>query len=48
MEDLKAYSIRMPKDLWKFLKKESMEQEVSMNSIILECIIRYKNKLKKG
>ena len=21
MEDLKAYSIRMPKDLWKFLKK---------------------------
>lgn len=48
MEDLKVYSLRLPKELWRFLKKESMEQEVSMNSIILECILKYKNKLKKG
>ncbi len=47
MEELKTYSIRMPRDVWKFLKKESAEQEVSMNSIILECIMKYKNKMKK-
>ncbi len=49
MTDEKQVLIRMPKDIWMFLKKTSADQETSMREIILNSVITYKNKIdKKG
>lgn len=47
MEELKSFNIRLPKNIWKFLKKSAAEQEVSMLSIITECLERYKKNQEK-
>lgn len=48
MQELKTFNVRLPKDLWLFLKKESADQETSMCEIILTCLTKYrKNKEKK-
>lgn len=39
----KLLNIRMPKDLWIFLKQCSMQKEKSMNQIVLTAINRYRN-----
>lgn len=44
---MKALNIRIPKNLWKFLKKEAFEQEISMNHIIVSCLEKYRNRVKK-
>lgn len=41
---IKTMNIRIPKDLWGFLKQASVDQEVSMNMIINKCLTKYKNK----
>jgi hypothetical protein len=43
----KAFSVRFTKDMWKFLRIASVEQERSMAEIITECVDRYKNRLEK-
>ena len=49
MQDTKAFQIRMPKETWVFLKKKAVDQERSMNDLILSCVEkfkkRYENKL---
>lgn len=47
MEELKSFNIRLPKTIWKFLKKTSAEQEVSMISIITDCLEKYKKNQEK-
>jgi hypothetical protein len=42
MNEIKPFSIRLPKTLWAFLKKKSIEQERAMNEIIIDCIKRYR------
>ncbi len=44
-EELKNFSIRMPKDLWVFLKMITIESEESMADIVNNCLRRYKNKV---
>jgi len=36
--------MRMPKDIWLFLKKAAATQEVSMTDIIVDCVNKYKKK----
>lgn len=43
-EQLKPFHIRMPKELWLFLKSRSAEQEEPMGSIVIRCIEKYKKK----
>jgi len=46
-EDIKAFNVRLPKDLWLFLKKQAMEHEVSMNTILFKCVERCKKDMGK-
>lgn len=43
--ELKTFNMRMPKELWMFLKKTAAQQEVSMTEIIVRCVAKYKKKL---
>jgi predicted HicB family RNase H-like nuclease len=42
--ELKSFNMRMPKEMWLFLKKTSASQEISMTELILRCVERYKKK----
>jgi hypothetical protein len=45
---LKAFQVRMPHDIWHFLRKVSADQCVPMNDIVNSLILKYKNKFKKS
>lgn len=47
MREIKATSIRLPKDLWLFLKRRSSEREMNANQLIIELLTKYKNKCEK-
>ncbi len=42
---LKAFNVRLPYNVWKFLKMTAAEQERSMTDVIIECVDKYKKKL---
>jgi hypothetical protein len=44
---MKIICVRLPKETWLFLKKASMNQEVSMNKVLLDCVELMKNKKEK-
>lgn len=44
---VKSFNMRIPRDLWIFLKKISAENDTSMNSYILEHLLRAKQKHEK-
>jgi len=45
MEDLKTFNIRVPVELWSFLKKRSVDVEMPMNSILCSLLKKYKKSL---
>ena len=47
MDKVKAFSVRMDKKLWEFVKKKSIELEKPMNYIINFSIEEYKKNCKK-
>ncbi len=47
MKNTKPFQVRLPRDIWVFLKKKSVDRELSMNNMILECLTKYKNKCEK-
>lgn len=47
-DNIKAFPTRLPKELWKFLKKKSAEKEMSMNDIVVALINKYKKSLEKS
>lgn len=47
MKNEKPFQIRVPKDIWVFLKKNSVDLEKSMNSIIIERLKKYKKSYEK-
>lgn len=47
MRDIKAFSMRVPKDIWLFLKKVSAEQDKSMMEVVLEQVNKYKKSYEK-
>jgi len=47
VESVKAFNVRLPKSLWLFLKKKSVEQEKSMIEILIKLIEQYKKRCEK-
>lgn len=47
MQEMKAFQMRVPKDIWLFLKHEAAEKETSMVEIILSCVRKYKKNEEK-
>lgn len=43
-KDTKALNLRLTKELWSFIKKKSVDREISMNSIIINLLEKYKKK----
>jgi hypothetical protein len=41
-ENNKCINLRMSKELWVWLKHQSAAQELSMNEIITQSVLRYK------
>lgn len=44
-KDIKMFQMRMPKDMWVFLKKTAIDQEISMMDIIVRCVDKYKKRV---
>ena len=44
-KEIKMFQMRMPKDMWVFLKKAAIDQEVSMMDIIVRCVDKYKKRM---
>lgn len=47
MQEYKNINIRLPKEIWKYLKVESMEKDTSMVRIILDSLEKQINLKKK-
>lgn len=45
--DVKHFNMRMPRDLWLFLKHSAASQGTSMTDIIVDCLDKYKKKIEK-
>ena len=43
--EFKTFNIRMPKDMWMFLKKASAMQETSMTEILMSVLDKYRKKI---
>ena len=44
ISDLKTFTMRMPKDLWMYLKNTAAAQEESMTDIIVRCVDKQKRR----
>jgi predicted HicB family RNase H-like nuclease len=44
----RALNLRITKELWIFLKKQSMEEELSINKIINRCLEKFKKRKEKS
>jgi hypothetical protein len=44
-EDMKLFSIRLPKDVWIFLKKTSADQGIPMSEIVIRLLEKYRKKI---
>lgn len=42
---LKSFNVRLPYNVWKFLKVVAAEQERSMGDVIVECVDKYKKRM---
>ncbi len=47
MAEIKHFNMRVPKDIWLFLKNAAAEQDTSMMEIIMEQIKKYKKNYEK-
>lgn len=45
--ELKHFTMRMPKELWLFLKSHGAKKEMSMTDIIVMCVEKYKNRVER-
>lgn len=45
--NIKPFNVRFPKELWYFLRRHSIDVELSMNQIIVNCMQNYKKKIEK-
>ncbi len=47
MDKLISFTVRLPEDLWFFVKIQSAKQHRSMQEIVNECLEKYKKKHEK-
>jgi hypothetical protein len=45
--NIKKFNVKLPYELWIFLKKSAVDQDVSMNKIIIDLITKLKNSKKR-
>lgn len=45
MKEVKAFSVKMPKELWSFLKKRSVDCDMKMNEIIISLLEKYRKRI---
>jgi len=45
VSDLKTFTMRLPKELWMFLKRSAAAQELSMTDIIVTSVESYRKKI---
>lgn len=43
--ETKTFNMKMPKELWMFLKRTAADKEVSMTEIVNTCVEKYKKRL---
>lgn len=43
--EMKTFNMKMPKDMWMFLKHTAASQEISMSEIITTCVEKYKKRI---
>ena len=43
-KDVKTFTMRLPKNVWMFLKRAAVDQEIPMTEIIVRCVEKYKKK----
>lgn len=41
-EPLKTFNVRIPKSLWAYVKKLSVDRDQSMNSLLINLLEKYK------
>ena len=46
-KDIKHFNMRMPKDLWLFLKNQSAKKGTPMTFMISDLVEKYKNRIEK-
>lgn len=44
LQEIKTFNVRMPRDTWVFLRNIATETDLSLNSIIIRLIERYKTR----
>lgn len=47
-EELKTFNMRIPYEMWKYLKLLAAEQQVSMTHIVLKCIDEHRKLIDAG
>jgi len=47
MQEKKNFMVRIPKEIWAFLKNQSAKNEVPMSQIVNACLEKYKNNYEK-
>jgi hypothetical protein len=45
--NLKAFNVRIPKSLWAYVKKLSVDRDESMNSLLIGILEKHKRKSEK-
>jgi len=45
--EIKKLNMNIPKETWVFLKTLSIEQEISVTHVVLNCIKKYRENLEK-
>lgn len=46
-EELKFFTMRMPKDIWLFAKTIAIEKNDTMTGIIVKCLEKYRKQVEK-
>jgi len=46
-KDARSFTVRLTEELWKFLKIQSAEMDVSMQHIIRKCIRQFKKEVEE-
>ncbi len=48
MENVKTFNVRISKDLWAFVKKSAVDNDVSMNHVVTKCLEKYRKHVEKS
>jgi hypothetical protein len=46
-QKIKIITLRLPLDLWKYTHKVSIDREMSVNSLVIDCLKKYQSNREK-